>query len=174
MQPIFKLKREELPSLPRYKDLLLYKHLLPEDEKLEYTENTLKKINNAIRKRPNELDLDEYYSDLLSSVIINLQLFKSEKGKDFIQDDNLKLFYENNSSLISDSNIEIYHRLCFFSSNPNKIKNDCYWDELYQLQNKYKDSIYEYNSRKMKKLESMIKIIQENKEHFQIWNTEYQ
>ena len=173
MQPIFQLKREELPFLPRYKYLLLYKHLLPEDEKLEYTENTLKKINNAIRKQPNELDLDEYYSDLLSSVIINLELVNSEQGKSLIQYDDLKLFYENNFELINDSKVEIYRRLCFLSSNPHEIKTDCYWDVLYQLQNECKDSVYNYNSRKMKKLENMIKIIQEDKEHFQVWDTEY-
>lgn len=174
MQPIFQLRREELKYLPRYKDLLLYKHLLPEDEKLDYTERTLNNINNAIRKQPNELDLDTYYSDLLNSVIMNLELFDSEQGKNLIQDDNLKLFYENNFDLIDANKIKIYRRLCFFSLNPHKIKNDCYWDELYQLQNQYKDSVYEYNSRKMKKLENMIKIIQEDKEHFQVWDTKYQ
>ena len=173
MQPIFQLKREELPFLPRYKYLLLYKHLLPEDEKLEYTENTLKKINNEIRKQPNELDLDEYYSDLLSSVIINLELVNSEQGKSLIQYDDLKVFYENNFELINNSKAEIYRRLCFLSFNPHEIKTDCYWDVLYQLQNECKDSVYNYNSRKMKKLENMIKIIQEDKEHFQVWDTEY-
>lgn len=174
MQPIFQLRREELKYLPRYKDLLLYKHLLPEDEKLDCTERTLNNINNAIRKQPNELNLDTYYSDLLNSVIMNLKLFDSEQGKDLIQYDNLKLFYENNSDLIDDNKIKIYRRLCFFSSNPHKIKNDCYWDMLYQLQKQYKDSVYEYNSKKMKKLENMIKIIQEDKEHFQVWDTKYQ
>lgn len=175
MQPIFKQKREELPSLPRYKYLLLYKHLLPEDEKLECTENTLKKINNAIRKRPNELDLDEYYSDLLSAVINNWILFGSEQGKKFIKDDGLRLFYENNLETINsdDNYINLSYRFQYLSSNIHKIKTDCYWEVLFLLQNRCKEKVFEYNSRKMRKLEDMIKFIQNNKEHFQVWNTEY-
>lgn len=174
MQPIFKLKREELPSLPRYKYLLLYRRLLSEDEKLDYTESTLNKINNAIRKQPNKLDFDEYYSDLINAVTMNLVLFDSKQSKDSIQYEDLKLFYEKNAELINNSEVEIYRRLYFFTLNPQEIKNDCYWESLCQLQDKYKNKIFEYNSRKMRKLEDMIKIIQDDKEHFQVWDIRYQ
>lgn len=176
MQPIFQLRREELKCLPRrYKDLLFYKHLLPEGKKLDYTERTLNNINTAIRKQPNELDLDEYYSDLLSSVINNWILFDSEQGKKLIKDDRLILFYENNLETINsnDNRIKLYYRFQFLSSNIQKIKTDCYWRELFLLQEKCKDKVFEYNSRKMRKLEDMIKFIQNNKEHFQVWDTEY-
>jgi len=174
MQPIFKLKREELPSLPRYKDLLLYSHLLSENEELDYTESTLNKINTAIRKQPNEVDFDKYYSDLINAVTMNLVLFDSKQSKHSIQYEDLKLFYEKNAELINNSEVEIYRRLYFFTLNPQEIKNDCYWESLCQLQDKYKNKIFEYNSRKMRKLEDMIKIIQDDKEHFQIWDIRYQ
>lgn len=119
--------------------------------------------------------MDEYYSDLLSSVINNWILLNTEQGKKLIKDEGLKLFYENNLEIINsdDNYIKLYGRLLFLSSNIQKIKTDCYWDVLYFLQNKYKDKVFEYNSRKMRKLEDMIKFIQNNKEHLQVWDTEY-
>lgn len=156
---IFKLKREELPFLPRNKDLLLYRHLLSENDELDYTESTLNKINTAIRKQPNEVDFDKYYSDLINAITISLTLFSNKQSKDLIQYKGLKLFYEKNAELINNSEIEIYYELCMLSLNPKEIKKDCCWESLCDLQNKNKDIIRKYNYRKIEKLENMIKII---------------
>ena len=124
MQPIFKLKREELPFLPRKKDLLLYRHLLSENDELDYTESTLNKINTAIRKQPNEVDFDKYYSDLINAITISLTLFGNKQSKDLIQYKGLKLFYEKNAELINNSEIEIYYELYMLSLNPKEIKKE--------------------------------------------------
>lgn len=175
MQPIFQIKRDELEYLPHPKDLLLYRHLLPEDEKPDYSEKTLTKINEAIRKQTNELDLNEYYSNLLNIASMNFHLFLESSCREYIECKELILFFENNIKEINnpDKKYEILKRLHFFTSYPQAIRTECYWEMLYRFHLRYGEKVYEYNSRKMKKLESMIKQIQDNKMQFQIWNMNY-
>lgn len=176
MQPIFQIKRDELDYLPHPKDLLLYRHLLSEDEKLDYSEKTLAKINNAIRKQTNELDLNEYYANLLNVVAMNFfPLFLGPSHRKHKKCKELTSFFENNIEEINnrDRKYEIFERLRFFTSCPQEIRTECYWETLYHFHSKCGEKVYEYNSRKMKKLESMIKQIQDNKMQFQIWDMNY-
>ncbi len=175
MQPIFQIKRDELEYLPHPKDLLLYRHLLQEGEKLDYSEKTLAKINNAIRKQTNELDLNEYYANLLNVAAMNFSLFLEPSHRKHIKCKELMLFFENNIEEMKnpDKEYEIFKRLHFFTSYPQAIRTECYWEILYDFHFRYGEKVYEYNSRKMKKLESMIKQIQDNKMQFQIWDMNY-
>ena len=178
MQPIFKLNRMELPCLPRkQKDLLLYKHLLSENEPFGYNNETLKKINEIIRKQKNELDLDEYYSNLINHVSIILSLFINNESPEIpYYSYELVDFFKKNSKLIKDNIINIMKRLKWLSEDPKFIKQDVCWEMIANLlRNNHLINrlIYQYNQRKMNKLEEMIKYIHGNKDKFSIWNTDY-
>ena len=67
-------------------------------------------------------------------------------------------------------------RLKWLSEDPKFIKQDVCWEMIANLlRNNHLINrlIYQYNQRKMNKLEEMIKYIHGNKDKFSIWNTDY-
>lgn len=173
MQPIFNIKRKKLDCLPYGKDFLFYKHLLKDGESFDYTEDTLKKINDGIGMQENVLCLNEYYSDLLGSVSHNIFLFKSPCGKNYVEK-GLKDFFEENSDILnSDSLFYIYEEMKILTSEPSKVKACFDWNVLCDFQFKYRDKVYGYNCRKMRRLEDMIKVIQNDDGNSHIWDVSY-
>lgn len=59
------------------------------------------------------------------------------------------------------------------SEDPKFIKQDVCWEMIANLHRNNHLIIYQYNQRKMNKLEEMIKYIHGNKDKFSIWNTDY-
>lgn len=155
MQPLFQIKRKELECMLRPKDMMLYHHYLPPEYDI-HNPHILKDINNGIRKKQHELNLDEYYKNLLSAIFMNYTLFQGGKI-DLIQYKSLKDFFLTNQEFIMNNKLNIMIDLHHFLKDVRYIKmnvSDC---DLASIQN--------YNSKKMEQLEILIKKIHRNNNH---------
>lgn len=155
MQPLFQIKRKELKSMLHPKDMMLYYHYLPPNYNT-HNPQILKDINNAIRTKQHELDLDEYYKNLLNAISINYALFQGE-NIDLIQYDSMKDFLLSNQEFIMNNDLNIMIDLDNFHEDVRHIKMNVSDYDLASIQN--------YNSKKMEQLEALIKKIHRNTNH---------
>lgn len=154
MQPLFAIKREELECELHPKDMMLYFHHLPNGYDVS-NKNLLKDINHGIRTNQYELDLNEYYDNLLQALDFDFTFFI--KGMEqHMRSERLKKFFIENKNYIDSNILEIMKFLLILSENIKYIKMPI---------NLNLDSIKNYNARKMDDFERMVKIIHRNNNH---------
>lgn len=170
MQPLFKMKRSELSGLPGPKNLMLYKHYLPVNQELDFSDKTLNDINTGIRKQPNKQDLDEYYEILLGCLSKQVTLFNSKKYDLKVYENLLNFLYLKKDYLdnnLMDISLKFYHFLtnpCCFKTNPTPI--------VYFTENKNK--LINYNVKKLNFLNEFIEKIHNGEEtKYSIYLTDF-